>query len=388
MKFQYIADYSGSLTRSHLCRLMGVTERGLHAWKHRPPSQRQRRDMVLLAHIRDQHRLSLGSYGRPRMTEELNELGLQVGQRRVGRLMRQNGIQVVRTRKFKATTDSRHDFPVADNLLQRRFGTRVKTLAAVIFLITPLETAGDLTANSIISKQPVKGPLYMRRIKSGVLADGCNSAMAAMFNSLPMTTFSQNNGVIQLTGVASRYVAFFIAGLLVLLGLFPMIGAVLQLMPKPVLGGAELVMFGTVAVAGIKILAEAGLHRRNMLIVAISLGMGLGIAAVPEVLRELPQALRNIFESPITVGALCAIVLNIFLPEEFMELEEDDFDPEASILQVMENPDLPAKAEPASAAAGGGQPRQAAAGRDAGAGAVAVAGAGRRAPLGRRTAAW
>ena len=65
MKFQYIAEYRGVLTRSHLCRLMGVSERGLHAWKHRPPSYRQRRDMVLLAHIRDQDRLSLGSYGRP-----------------------------------------------------------------------------------------------------------------------------------------------------------------------------------------------------------------------------------------------------------------------------------------------------------------------------------
>jgi xanthine permease XanP len=110
-------------------------------------------------------------------------------------------------------------------------------------------------------------------------------------------------------------------------------------------------MFGTVAVAGIKILAEAGLHRRNMLIVAISIGMGLGVAAVPEVLRELPKALHNIFESPITVGALCAIVLNIFLPEEFIELEEDDFDPEASILKVMENPEVPTKGEPASPAA-------------------------------------
>ena len=97
----YIAEYRGVLTLSHLCHLMGVSERGLHAWKHRPPSHRQRRDMVLLAHIRDQHRLSLGSYGRPRMTEELNELGIRVGQRRVGHLMRQNGIQVVRTRKFK-----------------------------------------------------------------------------------------------------------------------------------------------------------------------------------------------------------------------------------------------------------------------------------------------
>jgi putative transposase len=90
VKFQYIAEYRGSLTRSHLCHLMGVTERGFRAWKHRPPSHRQRRDMVLLVHIRDQHRLSLGSYGRPRMTEELNELGLRVGQRCVGRVRQEN----------------------------------------------------------------------------------------------------------------------------------------------------------------------------------------------------------------------------------------------------------------------------------------------------------
>jgi putative transposase len=121
VKFQYIAEYRGVLTRSHLCRLMGVSERGLHAWKHRPPSHRQRRDMVLLAHIRDQHRLSLGSYGRPRMTEELNELGIRVGQRRVGRPMRQNGIQVIRSRKFKRTTDSDHAFNIAPNLLQQDF---------------------------------------------------------------------------------------------------------------------------------------------------------------------------------------------------------------------------------------------------------------------------
>lgn len=206
---------------------------------------------------------------------------------------------------------------------------------AVIFLITPLETAGDLTANSIISKQPVKGPLYMRRIKSGVLADGCNSAVAAMFNSLPMTTFSQNNGVIQLTGVASRHVAFYIAGILVLLGLFPAVGAVLQLMPKPVLGGATLIMFGTVAVAGIKILSEAGLHRRNVLIVAISLGLGLGVAGVPEVLSQMPDVLKNIFGSPITIGAFSAILLNVFLPDEAHEVEEDDYDPEAHMHTVV-----------------------------------------------------
>lgn len=121
MRFQFIANYRGSLPRSRLCRLMGVTDRGFRAWKQRPPSQRQRRDMVILAHIREQHRLSLGSYGRPRMTEELNELGLRVGQRRVGRLMRQNGIQVVRSRKFKRTTDSDHALNIAPNLLQQDF---------------------------------------------------------------------------------------------------------------------------------------------------------------------------------------------------------------------------------------------------------------------------
>ena len=105
---------------------MGVTDRGLRAWKRRPPSLRQRRDLILLAHIREQHRLCLGSYGRPRMTEELKALGLQVGQRRVGRLMRQNNITVVRTRKFKRTTDSHHTFNIAPNLLKQDFSASAR----------------------------------------------------------------------------------------------------------------------------------------------------------------------------------------------------------------------------------------------------------------------
>lgn len=95
--------------------MMAVTDRGLRAWLRRPSSTRQRRDMVILAPIRDQHRLSLGSYGRPRMTEGVNELGLRVGQRRVGRLMRQNGISIVRSRKLKRTTDSNHALNIAPN---------------------------------------------------------------------------------------------------------------------------------------------------------------------------------------------------------------------------------------------------------------------------------
>ena len=100
---------------------MRVTSRGFRAWRVRPMSQRQRGDMVILAHIREQHRLSLESYGRPRMTEELQELGVKVGHRRVGRLMRDNGIKTIRTQKYRATPDSNHAFNIAPNLLDQNF---------------------------------------------------------------------------------------------------------------------------------------------------------------------------------------------------------------------------------------------------------------------------
>ena len=121
MRFDFIHQYQGTLPQEHLCNLLNVTPRGYRLWRNRPASQRQREDMVLLAHIREQHKLSLYSYGRPRMTEELQELGFEVGQRRVGRLMRQNAIRAIRTRKFRVTTDSNHGFAVAPNLLDRNF---------------------------------------------------------------------------------------------------------------------------------------------------------------------------------------------------------------------------------------------------------------------------
>jgi len=121
MRFRFIEENRDALPAERLCQIMNVSSRGFRAYRSRPISQSQRKDMVLLAHIREQHKLSLGSYGRPRMTEELKELGLEVGHRRVGRLMRQNGISVVRTRKHKVTTDSNHKFNIAPNLLNRDF---------------------------------------------------------------------------------------------------------------------------------------------------------------------------------------------------------------------------------------------------------------------------
>lgn len=186
---------------------------------------------------------------------------------------------------------------------------------ALIYVITTIESSGDLTATSMISKQPITGPVYMNRIKNGVLGDGVNSMIAAMFNTFPNTTFSQNNGVIQLTGMASRYVAFWAAGILVVLGLFPVIGGVFQQLPKPVLGGATLVMFGTVAAAGIRILSTIELNRRNMLIMAVSFGLGLGVAMVPDVMKEMPKTIQNIFGSAVTTSGISAIILNLLLPK-------------------------------------------------------------------------
>ena len=119
MRFAFIEEHRKDLSVDRLCRMLDVTSRGFRAWRSHPISQRQREDMVLLAHIREQYHLNLGSFGRPRMTQELKEIGLSVGHRRVGRLMCDNGIRVVRTRKYKVTTDSNHRFNIAPNLLDR-----------------------------------------------------------------------------------------------------------------------------------------------------------------------------------------------------------------------------------------------------------------------------
>ena len=186
---------------------------------------------------------------------------------------------------------------------------------ALIYLISSIETVGDLTANCMIARQPISGPSYINRLKGGVLGDGVSCMIAATFSAFPNTTFAQNNGVIQLTGVASRYVGLYIGVVLFCLGLFPSIGAVLQQIPKPVLGGATLVMFGSVAAAGVRILAQAPLDRRSMLIIATSFGVGLGIAAQPNLLHLMPTLVQNLFDSAITSGGLTAIALCLLLPE-------------------------------------------------------------------------
>ncbi|MDH0095143.1 purine permease [Ectopseudomonas hydrolytica] len=216
------------------------------------------------------------------------------------------------------------DLPLVSLPMPFRYGFDFDWMAfvpvALIYLITAIETTGDLTANCMISRQPIKGPQYLQRIRGGVLGDGISSLIAAVFNTFPNTTFSQNNGVIQLSGVASRHVGYYIGAILVILGLFPVLGAILQQIPKPVLGGATLVMFGTVAAAGIRILAQAPLDRRSLLIMATSFGIGLGVSSQPELLSQMPTLVQNLFGSAITSGGLTAILMTLLLPLEQPEV--------------------------------------------------------------------
>lgn len=181
----------------------------------------------------------------------------------------------------------------------------------IVYLVTAIEATGDVTANSMISGLSLNDKSYLRRISGGVMADGINSMIAGVFSSFPNSIFAQNNGIIQLTGVASRYVGYFIAAMLVLLGIFPIIGIVFSTMPSPVLGGATLLMFGTVAATGVRIVASQELDRKSILVLATSLAFGMGVELMPDILKNASDSVRIIFSSGITTGGLTAIISNI-----------------------------------------------------------------------------
>ncbi|WP_024613383.1 nucleobase:cation symporter-2 family protein [Clostridium sp. Ade.TY] len=160
-----------------------------------------------------------------------------------------------------------------------------------------------------------------KRVAGGVLADGVGSALGGIFGSCPNTSFTQNIGIISLTKVASRHVAVMAGILLVILGFLPKISAIITAIPNPVLGGVGIMMFGTVAAAGIRTLSNVKLTERNLLIIAISMGLGLGVTFRPEVISQLPEALKMIFSSGISTGTITALILNIVLKDNSKKKE-------------------------------------------------------------------
>ncbi|HZG70013.1 MAG TPA: nucleobase:cation symporter-2 family protein, partial [Chondromyces sp.] len=150
----------------------------------------------------------------------------------------------------------------------------------------------------------------------GYRSEGLAILLGSLFNAFPYTAFSQNVGLMQLSGVKSRKVIFYTAGFLIVLGLLPKIGALTTIIPSAVLGGAMIAMFGMVIAQGIKMLSQVDMSsQENLLIMACSVGMGLGVTVVPDLFASLPTALQILTGNGIVAGSITAIVLNIVFNE-------------------------------------------------------------------------
>ncbi len=184
------------------------------------------------------------------------------------------------------------------------------------FLTVIVEAIGDLTATSAVSEEPISGPIYDSRIKGGILCDGFMTCVGACVGCFPVATFSQNNGIIQLSGVASRKVGRYAGIIFIIFALFPVVVIAFNLLPRPVLGGALLILFGTIAASGIRILVENGVDRRESIVIAVSLGIGVMCTVTPEAFANLPHGMRIFFESPIVAGGVSAMLINLMLPKK------------------------------------------------------------------------
>ncbi|SFS43300.1 nucleobase:cation symporter-2 family protein [Saccharopolyspora flava] len=178
----------------------------------------------------------------------------------------------------------------------------------IVMLVAMMESTADMIALGEI----VDRPADEKTIAAGLRADGAGSAISALFGGFTCSAFAQNIGLVALTGVRSRFVVATGGGVLVLLGLFPVAGAVVSLVPQPVLGGAALVLFGSVATSGIRTLSTAALDDpRNGLIVAGSLGLGLIPVVAPSFYEHFPAALQTVLDSGISTGCIAALLLNL-----------------------------------------------------------------------------
>ncbi|GFH63181.1 MAG: putative nucleobase : H+ symporter [Candidatus Desulfovibrio kirbyi] len=208
-------------------------------------------------------------------------------------------------------------------------------ICSFIFLVLIIEAIGDITATASVSEQPTHGPLYRSRLKGGILCGGVFSAIAAVFGCFPQITFAQNNGVIQLSGVASRKVGRFCGVLFMLFAIFPVVVVFFELLPRPVLGGALVVLFGTIATSGIRILAEHGVNRRESIIIATSIGIGLVSMLTPDIFAKMPQFFKIFFHSPVVAGGVTAMIVHQILPRPPFVAEDEEDEAEIHPMQEM-----------------------------------------------------
>ena len=183
----------------------------------------------------------------------------------------------------------------------------------LVSVVSAIETVGDASATT---KAGAGRDATDDEISGATYADGLGTAVAAVFGGLPNTSFSQNVGIVGMTGIMSRHVVTIAGTILIICGLIPKIGAVISSMPLPVLGGGVIVMFGMVAAAGMNMLTEVKMSRRNMIIISVSLAVGLGLNLVPSAVQYLPGIWKTLATSAVAPTALLAVVLNLMLPQD------------------------------------------------------------------------
>ncbi|MGL4987022.1 MAG: solute carrier family 23 protein, partial [Treponemataceae bacterium] len=184
----------------------------------------------------------------------------------------------------------------------------------VVFLVSAAETIGDTTA---LVSGGLNRKITEKEIAGSLSCDGFLSSISGLLGCTPITSFSQNVGLINMTKVVNRYSIMFGALLLILAGIFPPVGALLATIPDPVLGGCTVIMFGTIIASGIQMLAKAGFTQRNILIVALSLSVGIGFTLTSGIYSSSPQLVQDIFASnPVAGVFLISLILSLVLPKD------------------------------------------------------------------------
>ncbi|PEY37728.1 xanthine permease [Bacillus cereus] len=219
------------------------------------------------------------------------------------------------------------------------FGTPTFELTPVITMVLVacvgiVEATGVYFALSDICNKKIGE----KELTKGYRAEGLAMILGGIFNAFPYTTYSQNVGLVQLTGVRNRVIIYTCGGMLIALGFIPKIAAITTIIPKPVLGGAMLAMFGMVMAYGIKMLSSVDFAKQeNLLIVACSVGIGLGVTVVPTLFSQLPESIRILTDNGIVLGSASAVLLNIvfnMVPERKMKVKEEQVQVQSAVREA------------------------------------------------------
>ena len=191
---------------------------------------------------------------------------------------------------------------------------------ALIFLVSATETIGDTQA---LANSGLNRSATTKEISGSLACDGFISSLSSLFGCMPITSFSQNVGLVAMTKVVNRFTIATGALIMILAGIFPIFGAILATLPDAVLGGCTIMMFGTIVVSGLQMIGKCGYSQRNITIVALSLSIGIGFTQVPELFSVFPKIIETVFaENCVAVVFLVAVILNLILPQNMEAFEE------------------------------------------------------------------